>query len=48
MKGRVLPGPYEGELVLFSDETLAYSHPLLTNIWSGSLSFPLQFTIDPP
>lgn len=42
------PGKYKGDLILFTDEAVAYENPLITNIWSGTLTFPVDFTIDAP
>jgi len=39
-------GKHEGDLILYSDRYLACEDPLITNIWSGSVSFPIRFTIN--
>jgi hypothetical protein len=42
------PGQHKGELILFTEEDVAYEDPLITNVWSGALTFPIEFTIDAP
>jgi hypothetical protein len=42
------PGQYKGELILFTDEDVAYENPSITNVWSGTLTFPIEFTVEAP
>lgn len=39
-------GVHRGDLILFTDEDVAYENPLITNVWLGTLVFPVEFTIE--
>jgi hypothetical protein len=38
-------GIHKGKWILFSDPTLAYGNPLITNVWKGELVYPVEFNV---
>jgi hypothetical protein len=41
------PGEHRGHLILFTDDEMAYEIPGITQIWSGTLEFPITITVAP-
>jgi hypothetical protein len=42
----LVPGAYTGELIFITDVDAAYEWPGIDTLWSGTLSFPVSFSID--